>query len=47
MVVKEKKPDKTNVFEGCNAEQQAVIEKLFQSMMSCFKNLKVCHPKRE
>ena len=28
MVVKEKKPDKTNVFEGCNAKQQADLEKV-------------------
>ena len=55
MVVKEKKPNKTNVFEGYNARQQTDIEKivseydvLFQEpMMFCFKNLKVCHPKRK
>jgi len=29
MVVKEKKLDKANVFDGCNAEQQANIEKVF------------------
>ena len=27
MVVKKKKPDKTNVFEGCDAKQQADLEK--------------------
>jgi len=47
MVVKEKKLDKTNVFEGCDAKQQANLENLFQIMISCFKNLKVCHPKRK
>ena len=44
MVVKEKKPEKTNVVESYNAKQQANIEKLFQSMISC---LKVYHPKRK
>ena len=47
MVVKEKTPDKTKLFEGCNANQQADIERLFQSMMSCFKSPKVCHSKRK
>jgi len=29
MVVNEKKSDKTNAFEGCNAKQQVDLEKLF------------------
>jgi len=28
MVVKKKKPNKTNVFEGCTAQQQADIENI-------------------
>ena len=28
MVVKENKPDETNVFEGCNANQKHDIEKI-------------------
>ena len=47
MFVKEKKPDKTNVFKGCDAKEQSDLEKLFQNMIYYFKNLKVCHPKRK
>ena len=28
MVVKEKNPDKTNVFEGCDAKQKADLDKV-------------------
>ena len=45
MVVKEKKPDKTNVFEGCDTKQKADLVKVVSGYDILFKNLKVCHPK--
>ena len=46
MVVKEKKPDKTNVFEGCNAEQQADIEKVVSEYDVLFQEPKGLPPKK-
>ena len=46
MVVKEKKPDKTNVFEGCNAEQQANIEKVVSEYDVLFQEPKGMPPKK-
>eukprot|EP00253_Pinus_taeda_P023582 PITA_23582 len=34
MVVKENKPDKTNVFEGCNAKQQVDLEKVVSELFA-------------
>lgn len=47
MVVKEKKPDKTNVFEGCNAKQQANLEKVVSEYDILFQEPKGLPPKRE
>ena len=47
MVVKEKKPDKTNVFEGCNAKQQADIEKIVSEYDVLFQEPKGLPPKKE
>ena len=46
MVVKEKKPDKTNVFEGCNVEQQADIEKFVSEYDVLFQEPKGQPPKK-
>ena len=46
MVVKEKKPDKTNVFEGCNAEQQADMEKVVSEYDVLFQKPKGLPPKK-
>jgi len=46
MVVKEKKPDKTNVFEGCNAEQQVDIEKVVSEYDVLFQEPKSLPPKK-
>ena len=46
MVVKEKKPDKTNVFEGCNAEQQVDIEKVVSEYDVLFQEPKGLPPKK-
>ena len=45
MVVKEKKPDKTNVFEGCNSEQ-ADIEKVVSEYDVLFQEPKGLLPKK-
>eukprot|EP00253_Pinus_taeda_P011092 PITA_11092 len=45
MVVKEKNPDKTNVFEGCDAKQKAV--KVVSEYDILFQEPKVLPPKRE
>jgi len=47
MVVKEKKPDKTNIFEGCNAKQQADIEKIVSEYDVLFQEPKGLPPKKE
>ena len=46
MVVKEKKPDKTNVFEGCNAKQQADLEKVVSEYDILFQEPKGLPPKK-
>ena len=46
MVVNEKKLDKTNVFEGCNAEQQADIEKVVSEYDVLFQEPKGMPPKK-
>eukprot|EP00253_Pinus_taeda_P027718 PITA_27718 len=46
MVVKEKTPNKTNVFEGCNADQQADIEKIVSEYDVLFKEPKGLPPKK-
>ena len=45
MVVKEKKPDKTNVFERCNAEHHADIEKVASEYDVLFQEPKGMPPK--
>jgi len=45
-VVKEKKPDKTNVFEGCTIELQADIEKVVSEYDVLFKEPKGLPPKK-
>eukprot|EP00253_Pinus_taeda_P030229 PITA_30229 len=47
MVVKEKKPDKTNVFEGCNSKQQTNLEKVVSEYDILFKEPKGLPPKKE
>eukprot|EP00253_Pinus_taeda_P027976 PITA_27976 len=47
MVVKEKKPDKTNVFEGCNAKQQVDLEKVVSKYDILFQEPKGLPPKKE
>ena len=47
MVVKEKKPDKTNVFEGCDAKQQADLEKIVSEYDILFQEPKGLPPKKE
>ena len=46
MVVKEKKPDKTIVFEGCNAEKQADIEKVVSEHDVLFQEPQGLPPKK-
>jgi len=46
MVVKEKKHDKTNVFEGCNDDQQADIENIVSEYDVLFQELKGLPPKK-
>lgn len=46
MVVKEKKPDKTNVFEGCNAKQKVDIEKVVSEYDVLFQEPKGLPPKK-
>ena len=47
MVVKETKPEKTNVFEGCNAKQQADLEKVVSEYDILFQEPKCLPPKKE
>ena len=47
MVVKENKPDKTNVFEGCDAKQQADLEKNVSEYDILFQEPKGLPPKKE
>jgi len=47
MVVKEKKPDKTNVFEGYDAKQQVDLEKVVSEYGILFQELKGPPPKRK
>jgi len=46
MVVKEKTPDKTNVLEGCNADQQVDIEKIVSEYDALFQEPKGLPPKK-
>jgi len=46
MVVKEKKPDKNNVFEGCNAKQQANLGKVVSEYDVLFQEPKGLPPKK-
>ena len=46
MVVKEKKTDKTNVFEGCNSDQQADIEKIVSEYDVLFQEPQGLPPKK-
>jgi len=47
MVVSEKRPDKTNVFEGYDAKQQADLEKVVSEYDILFQEPKGLPPKRE
>ena len=47
MVVKEKKLDKTNVFEGFHAKQQADLEKVVSEYDTLFQEHKGLPPKNE
>ena len=47
MVVKEKKHGKTIVFEGCNAKQQADLEKVVLEYDILFQEPKGLSPKKE
>ena len=47
MVVKEKKPDKTNVFEGCDAKQQADLENVVSQYDILIQEPKGLPPKKE
>ena len=47
MVVKENKPDKTNVFEGCDAKQQADLEKVVSEYDILFQEPKGMPLKKE
>ena len=47
MVVKEKKHDKTSVFEGCDAKQQADLEKVVSEYDILFQEPKGLPPKKE
>ena len=47
MVVKEKKPNKTNVFEGCNVKQHADLEKVVSEYDMLFQEPKVFPPRKE
>ena len=46
MVVKEKKPDKTNVFMGCDAKQKADLEKVVWEYDILFQEPKGLPPKK-
>jgi len=47
MVVKEKKHDKTNLFEGCDAKQKVYLEKVVSKYDILFQEPKGLPPKRE
>ena len=47
MVVKEKKPDKTNVFEGCNANRKANLKNVVSEYDMLFQEPKRLPPKKE
>ena len=47
MVVKEKTPNKTNAFEGCDAKQKAYLEKVVSEYDILFQEAKGLPPKRE
>jgi len=47
MVVKEKKHDKINVFEGCDAKQQTDLEKVVSEYDMIFQEPKSLPPKKE
>ena len=47
MVVKENKPDKTDVFEGCDAKQQTNLEKFVSKYDILFQEPKGLPPKKE
>ena len=47
MVVKEKKPDKTNVFEGYGAKQRDDLEKVVSKYDILFQEPKGLPPKKE
>ena len=44
---KEKKPDKTNVFESCDAKQQVDLEEVVSEYDIFFQELKGLLPKKE
>ena len=46
MVVREKKTDKTNVFEGCNSDQQADIENIVSEYDVLFQEPEGLPPKK-
>ena len=46
MIVKEKKPDQTNVFEGCNAKQQDDKEKVVSKYDVLFQEPKGMPPEK-
>ncbi|MDW3502761.1 hypothetical protein NQ272_26730, partial [Escherichia coli] len=47
MVVKGKKPDKTNLFEDCDAKQQADLQKVVSEYDILFQEPKGLPPKKE
>ena len=47
MVVKEKTPNKTNVFEGCDAKQKDDLDKVVSEYDILFQEPKGLPPKRE
>ena len=47
MVVKEKKSDRTNVFEGCDAKQHTNLEKVVSEYDILFQEPKGLPPKKE
>ena len=47
MVVKEKKPEKTNVFKGCDDKQKSDLERVVSEYDILFQEPKGLPPKRE
>ena len=47
MVINEKKPDETSIFEGCNAKQQADLENVVLEYDMVFQGPKGLPPKKE